>query len=68
MRRLPEPDPDCTNCDGRGCMGCVLRWYDHECRNDCPFCCETSPTFDLRHLPLREAITEAFNLVRRAIR
>lgn len=29
----------CTNCDGRKCMGCVLREYDHQCQDDCPFCC-----------------------------
>lgn len=34
-----EPDPDCTNCDGTGCMGCVFREYDHDCRDDCPECC-----------------------------
>lgn len=35
-----KPDPNCANCDGRGCMGCVLREWDHDCANDCPFCCE----------------------------
>lgn len=30
---------DCSNCDGRKCMGCVFREYDHDCADDCPFCC-----------------------------
>lgn len=38
-----EPDPNCENCDSRGCMGCVLREWDHDCRNDCPSCC-AAPT------------------------
>lgn len=29
----------CSNCDGRLCMGCVMREYDHECADDCPFYC-----------------------------
>ena len=29
----------CTNCDGRKCMGCVMREYDHECsESQCDFC------------------------------
>lgn len=32
-------DPNCGNCDGRGCMGCVCREYDHDCADDCPVCC-----------------------------
>lgn len=34
-----KPNPNCGNCDGRGCMGCVFREYDHDCKNDCPMCC-----------------------------
>jgi hypothetical protein len=34
-------DPACPNCDGRGCMGCVLRRYVHDCADDCPVCCPT---------------------------
>lgn len=29
----------CRNCDGRKCMGCVFREYDHDCKHDCPDCC-----------------------------
>ena len=29
----------CPNCDGRKCMGCVFREYDHDCTRDCPTCC-----------------------------
>lgn len=29
----------CMNCDGRRCMGCIFREYDHECADDCPDCC-----------------------------
>lgn len=29
----------CENCDGRKCMGCVCREYDHDCADDCPVCC-----------------------------
>lgn len=32
----------CTNCDGRFCMDCVLRYVHDECRNDCPMCCTQS--------------------------
>src|ERR1035437_2483450 len=43
----------CTNCDGRLCMGCVLRVYEHECRPDCPFCCACPKcdAVELRHCP-----------------
>lgn len=30
----------CSNCHGRRCMGCVLRYHDHDCADDCPMCCE----------------------------
>lgn len=30
---------DCPNCDGRKCMGCIFREYDHDCADDCPVCC-----------------------------
>lgn len=33
----------CGNCDDRKCMGCVMRDYDHECRDDCPSCCMEPP-------------------------
>lgn len=33
----------CTNCDERKCMGCIFREYDHDCKDDCPFCCEEKP-------------------------
>lgn len=34
-----EPNPDCDNCNGRGCMACVFReWHDY-CEDDCPLCC-----------------------------
>jgi len=29
---------DCPNCDGRKCMGCIFREYDHDCADDCPVC------------------------------
>ena len=29
----------CKNCDGRHCMSCVMRIWDHICQNDCPICC-----------------------------
>lgn len=29
----------CSNCDGRKCMGCVFRDWEHECEDDCPNCC-----------------------------
>lgn len=35
----PESGDDCRNCDGRRCMGCVFREYDHDCADDCPDCC-----------------------------
>lgn len=38
VARVVEDDI-CTNCDGRLCMGCVLRWYYHECAHDCSSCC-----------------------------
>lgn len=38
-RVFTAPDRRCGNCDGRGCMGCVFREHDHDCRNDCPSCC-----------------------------
>lgn len=30
---------ECTNCDGRKCMDCVLRYQHDYCVNDCPDCC-----------------------------
>lgn len=36
------PRDDCPNCNGRGCMGCVMREWDHNCANDCPMCCAYS--------------------------
>ena len=36
----PGAEP-CENCDGRKCMGCIFREYDHECQDDCPMCCTT---------------------------
>lgn len=35
-----DPLYPCSNCDGRLCMGCVFREYDHDCAHDCPYCCE----------------------------
>lgn len=32
--------PSCPNCDGRKCMGCIFREYDHDCADDCPLCCD----------------------------
>jgi hypothetical protein len=32
-------DIECTNCDGRKCMDCVLRYMHDNCVYDCPFCC-----------------------------
>ena len=32
-------DPNCGNCDGHGCMGCVCREWGHDCAHDCPHCC-----------------------------
>lgn len=29
----------CQNCDGRKCMGCIFRDWDHDCNDDCPHCC-----------------------------
>lgn len=40
-----EPSPDCQNCQGRGCMDCVFRVYDHECADDCPSCCQCPECF-----------------------
>jgi hypothetical protein len=34
-----DPEPDCENCGGRGCMGCIFREYDHDCADNCPICC-----------------------------
>lgn len=34
---LREP-VECTNCDGRRCMGCVTRMVHDECVEDCPDC------------------------------
>lgn len=31
---------ECDNCDGRLCMGCVFREWNHTCANDCPDCCK----------------------------
>jgi hypothetical protein len=33
---------DCTNCDGRKCMDCVLRYQHDYCVDDCPDCCPPS--------------------------
>lgn len=38
-----RPDHNCTNCDGRGCMPCVLREVHYECVDDCPLCCAAVP-------------------------
>lgn len=40
----PENPEYCGNCDGRKCMGCVFREYDHDCADDCPDCCTTART------------------------
>src|SRR5690606_14738628 len=48
LRTLVEPDSECENCQGRGCMGCVLREWGHDCRNDCPDCCESNNWLVLR--------------------
>lgn len=40
----PEDPGYCGNCDGRKCMGCVFREYDHDCADDCPDCCTTART------------------------
>lgn len=40
----PEDPEYCGNCDGRKCMGCVFREYDHDCADDCPDCCTTART------------------------
>ena len=34
-----EGETECENCDGRKCMGCVMREWGHECADDCPTCC-----------------------------
>ena len=41
-----ESLPACRNCDGRKCMGCVLREYDHYCADDCPDCCAPTAYYD----------------------
>jgi len=33
-------DDWCTNCDGRKCMDCVLRYEHDACEDSCPFCCD----------------------------
>lgn len=38
-----KPNPKCKNCNGRGCMGCVMREYEHDCIDDCPSCCSGLP-------------------------
>ena len=42
FRRIENHDKNggCCNCGGRKCMGCVFREYDHDCKDDCPECCE----------------------------
>lgn len=35
-----DPIYSCPNCDGRLCMGCIFREWDHGCVKDCPDCCE----------------------------
>ena len=35
----PGQYSECRNCDDRKCVGCVFREYDHDCVDDCPFCC-----------------------------
>jgi hypothetical protein len=34
-----ELNQPCSNCDDRKCMGCIFREYNHDCADDCPFCC-----------------------------
>ncbi len=34
-----DEEVECENCNGRKCMGCVLREWDHKCAEDCPSCC-----------------------------
>ena len=59
---LPEqdqPEKSCTNCDGRKCMGCVFREYDHLCADDCPECCDYYPLGESPPLePLADMIAE----------
>lgn len=43
VRDLAREIEGCPNCDGRKCMGCVFREYDHDCKYDCPLCCEVQP-------------------------
>ena len=31
-------DPSCTNCQGWGCMDCVLRYWHDDCEHTCPMC------------------------------
>jgi hypothetical protein len=33
---------ECSNCDDRLCMNCVLRVMHDTCVYDCPFCCDQS--------------------------
>jgi hypothetical protein len=40
MWHCPGQHSTCRNCDDRKRMGCVFREYDHDCKDDCPFCCE----------------------------
>lgn len=37
----------CENCDNRLCTGCICREYGHDCRPDCPCCCECLKCGDL---------------------
>lgn len=30
---------ECSNCDGRKCMDCVMRTWHEKCENSCPVCC-----------------------------
>jgi len=41
-----ESHATCGNCDGRLCMGCIFREYDHTCAEDCPDCCEGGQMID----------------------
>ena len=34
----PGSDPDCANCNGRGCMDCALRYWHDTCEHTCPMC------------------------------
>lgn len=38
LESVDVADPECTNCDGRGCMDCVLRHWHDECEDRCHMC------------------------------